>query len=152
MTKIVQTKYHVKYVSEVCWYFLNPIGSFHKKFGKVLWCLEANIERLVYHLFLVLKLDKVLKEDACELFVKSPQPHHINNTYILVFKSYHNLISRPLIFLSCLISMESMWNPLSMKVLRKIVFNVNVLKPLWNILVSVPEIPKKLHYNLNKDS
>ena len=55
---------------EVFYDFLNPIGYFHNKLGNFQWCLAPNQERLVYYVFLVLKLDKVLKKDVCELFVK----------------------------------------------------------------------------------
>ena len=79
--------------------------------------------------------------------VKNHRPHHIKNPHISVFLAYQNLISRPLIFLSCLISMESMWNPLSIRVLRKNVSNVKFLKPLWDILDSVPSFPKTVHYS-----
>ena len=57
--------------------------------------MESNIERQVYHLFLVLKLDKVLKEDVCEMFVKGPHPHHMKKQHIYVFQilSEPNIIS-----------------------------------------------------------
>ena len=131
---------------EVYYDVLNPIGSIHKKFGNVWWWWGPNQERLVYYFFLVSKLEKVLKEDVCELFVKSPQLHHIKKPHISVCQAYQNLISLPLSFPSCLITMESVWNPLLMRVLRKNAFNVKVLKPLWNILDSVPSFSKKVHY------
>ena len=129
-----------------CWDVLNPTVSIHNKFGKARWCWEPNQERLVYYFFVVSKLDQILKEEVCELFVKKPRPHHIKKPNISVYQAYWNLIPLPLSFLSCLISMELVWNPLSMRVLRKIVFNVKVLNPLWNILDSVPKFYKMVHY------